>query len=276
MKVFYEESWFKKLGILICVLLLLLSFGIRNLLIFTLPFILIGLYGLISPEGDKEHRLFVRIGSVFLMLPFLLAAVALFGGGLKGVWFDDYSRTVWAIVFNGFMIYTGAVVLAGILLWIFKGQYRKNAKESMNPDRLSFVTLDPRQPESVKNLLRPEPGATAKAIVVPINKKTEWVKIPCRLTNESTLPVISMGLEALNDEITGTRSMEHSLLIPPHKTVGIHLYVPVTKARHVEIRLSFTNVIGETTLGLLSLTASEGLYYGEYNLNKLQLDENRS
>ena len=268
MKNFYEESWFKRLGILICALLLILSFAISNLLVLLLPFILAAVYGVLNPGGAKDCRFYVRVCAAMMGLPFVLAAVAIAGSGLKGMWFGDYSSMAWAVIFNGALVYAGAVFLAAVLLWIFKGrQDRRQGKDDL--EKLSFVTLEPRQPSLTENLPQPNPGDCRLSIVIPINKKTRWVRLPCLLTNEGTLPVVALGVEAVNSEITGTSALDHPVLMPPAKTVGIDLYVPVTEARHLEIKCSFTNVLGETTVGILALTRSEELYYGKYNLRMI-------
>ncbi|MDO4289432.1 MAG: hypothetical protein Q4C55_09625 [Eubacterium sp.] len=268
MKKFYEESWFKRLGLLICALLLILSFSIHNLLALVLPFVLVGIYGVVNPGEDADRSFFIRVFSAMLALPFGLAAVALIAGAPRGLWFSDYSSLAWAVIFNGALIYAAAVFLAGVLLWIFREQRGKKGKQGAL-EALSFVMLEPRQPSLVQNLPKSEVGCCRKAIVIPINKKTAWVRLPCHLINQGSLPVVALGIEALNPEITGTSALEHPLLLPVGKRVGIDLYVPVTEARHLEILCRFTNVLGESTTGILSLVQSGGLYYGAYNLNRL-------
>ena len=54
--------------------------------------------------------------------------------------------------------------------------------------------------------------------------------------------------------------MDHALLMPPHNTIGIDLYIPLTSAKDVDIKCSFKNVLGEKTAGFLHLDKTGDVY----------------
>lgn len=268
MKNLYEEEWFSKLYAVICILILLVGFGIQNLLVLMLPFILAGGYFFFRLKKEDENRLLFRLLILMSVLPFILAFVFILCGNARNAWFDAYNINQWVMIFTGLLIYAGTLTLgfSAFSMNKWSGNGARREKETVDVTRLSFITVYPKNGKKVESLPMPGDLEHHKQLVIPINKKTDWVKIPCHLKNESALPVISVGLEALNDEIKGTKSMDHALLIPPYNTVGIDLYIPLTSAKGVDIKCSFKNVLGEKTAGFLHLDKTGDVYHGIYNL----------
>ncbi|MEG0376865.1 MAG: hypothetical protein RR614_00135 [Eubacterium sp.] len=276
MNKFYEEEWFSKVFFVVCALVLLVGFGMRNLLVLLLPFIFIGGFLVLRAPNNGEDNLLKRMFLALIFAPFLAAFIVVACSNPQNAWFDHYTTNQWVTIFTGVLIYTGTMTLGFVSFWQNKklrDTYQKDTA-ALDTAKLSFVTLYARDGEKVDNLPLPGDSFHDKQLVIPINTKTSWVKIPCYLKNESHLPVVSIGLEALNEEIKGTRSMDHSLLIPPHVTVVIELYVPVTKAKNVDIKCSFKNVLGFKTMGLLHLEKREDSYNGVYNLSVIDTENN--
>ena len=268
MKNLYEEEWFSRLYAVICVLILLVGFGIRNLLVLMLPFILAGGYFFFKFKKEDENQFLFRMLILMAVFPFILAFVFILCGEMRNAWFNAYHINQWVMIFTGLLIYAGTLTLSFSAFYVNRGSgaVKKKGKEPIDVAKLSFITLYPKNGKKVESLPMPGDLEHHKQLVIPINKKTDWVKIPCHLKNESDLPVISIGLEALNEEIKGTKSMDHALLIPPHNTVGIDLYIPLTSAKNVDIKCSFKNVLGEKTAGFLHLDKADDVYHGIYNL----------
>ena len=75
MKNLYEEEWFSRLYAVICVLILLVGFGIRNLLVLMLPFILAGGYFFFKFKKEDENPFLFRMLILMAVFPFILAFV---------------------------------------------------------------------------------------------------------------------------------------------------------------------------------------------------------
>lgn len=272
MKSLYSEEWFNKLFAVICILVVIVGFSIQNLLVLMLPFIFIGAFYFFKIEKNSDASLLQKLGILMAVLPFLLAFVFIACGNVKNAWFNAYTQDQWVRIFTGILIYAGTITLAVSTFWMksHNPANKNNNKIKEEAEQLSFVSLYPKKSEKIENL--PLSGSLEhyRQFVIPTNTKTDWIKIPCHLKNESQYPVVSIGLEALNEEIKGTKSINYGLLIPPFQTIGIDLFVPLTHAKSIEIKCSFLNVLNRKTNGLLHLVSQESEYRGVYNLRIIE------
>ncbi|MEG0075809.1 MAG: hypothetical protein RR579_05855 [Eubacterium sp.] len=272
MNKFYKEDWFKKLFIVLCVLVLLVGFGMRNLLVLLLPFICMGVFLVLKMPKKDEDDVLKCMFLALIFAPFLAAFIVVALSNPQNMWFDTYTNGQWVTVFTGVLIYTGTMTLSFIAFWQNKKLREVSIKDDIKKNimTLSFVTLYPKDGKKVEHLPLPAEQEHHKQWVIPINTKTDWIKIPCHLKNESDLPVVAVGLEALNDDIKGTKRIDHALLIPSHNTVGVVLYIPAINAKIVDIKCEFTNVLGKKTQGVLHFSQSGESYKGIYNLSIIQ------
>ena len=129
MKNLYEEEWFSRLYAVICVLILLVGFGIRNLLVLMLPFILAGGYFFFKFKKEDENQFLFRMLILMAVFPFILAFVFILCGDMRNAWFNAYHINQWVMIFTGLLIYAGTLTLSFSAFYVNRGSGAEKRRE---------------------------------------------------------------------------------------------------------------------------------------------------
>lgn len=152
MKNLYEEEWFSRLYAVICVLILLVGFGIRNLLVLMLPFILAGGYFFFIFKKEDENRFLFRMLILMAVFPFVLAFVFILFGDMRNAWFNAYNINQWVMIFTGLLIYGGTLTLSFSAFYVSRGYDtgKKKEKEPIDVAKLSLLHCTPKMAKRLR------------------------------------------------------------------------------------------------------------------------------